>query len=216
MKTKRRRRYKKKKYDLFLISKIALICYLAIFGVGYITSDTSAYYSSQSEISQIITAGIWEVTDNACGQLDGEDEEGTSGKDGTSDVEDETECGEKEELPKETDEKDIIGDIACNGDSSKKDCKGIDEPKEEKEIDKVTEKAETIEQKTDTPNELEENSEAEKENENKTPPNEQPNSPDEDQKQPDSNNESESDSQEKDEALVTEENSKKEGDTNEI
>ncbi|MER2071628.1 MAG: SipW-dependent-type signal peptide-containing protein [Psychrobacillus sp.] len=73
MRSKRRRRYKKKKYDLFLISKIALICYLAIFGIGYMSSDTSAYFSSQSEISQTITAGIWEVPKeivNGCGKED--------------------------------------------------------------------------------------------------------------------------------------------------
>ena len=71
MKSKRRRRYKKKKYDLFLSLKIALICYLAIFGISYMSSDTSAYFSSQSEVSQTITAGIWEVPVvlmNQCGE----------------------------------------------------------------------------------------------------------------------------------------------------
>ncbi|SDM37962.1 TasA anchoring/assembly protein [Psychrobacillus sp. OK028] len=237
MKTKRRRRCKKKKYDLFLISKITLICYLAIFGVGYLTSDTSAYYTSQSEVSQTITAGIWEITDSSCVEQlnkDGEDEVGTSteesSNDGISDGANETDCVDTEDSSKKTDEKEIVGEIACKGEDNnsvapnkkdKKDCKGIDEPKEEKEIDKDTENVETIEPKDEATNELEEgNSDAEKESENKTTQNDQPNSTDEIQKQPDSIDEPNNDSQEKnavkDEAPVNEENSKSEGDTNEI
>ena len=71
MKSRPRRRYKKRKHDLILYLKIALICYLTIFGVGYISSDTSAYLSSKSEFSNTMTAGIWEVPEvlvNACGE----------------------------------------------------------------------------------------------------------------------------------------------------
>ena len=42
---------------------MALICYLAIFGVSYMTSGTSAYFSNQSEVPQMITAGTWEDSD---------------------------------------------------------------------------------------------------------------------------------------------------------
>lgn len=71
MKSRPKRRYKKRKHDLILYLKIALICYLTIFGVGYISSDTSAYLSSKSEFSNTMTAGIWEVPEvlvNACGE----------------------------------------------------------------------------------------------------------------------------------------------------
>ena len=71
MKSRPRGRYKKRKHDLILYLKIALIFYLTIFGVGYMSSDTSAYLSSQSEFSETVTAGIWEdpeVLINACGE----------------------------------------------------------------------------------------------------------------------------------------------------
>ncbi|MEO4054507.1 hypothetical protein [Solibacillus sp. CAU 1738] len=71
LKPRPRRRYKKKKHDLILYLKIALICYLTIFGVGYMSSDTSAYLSSQVEFSETITAGEWVVPGipvNACGE----------------------------------------------------------------------------------------------------------------------------------------------------
>lgn len=135
MKSKRRRRYKKKKYDLFLISKIALICYLAIFGVGYMSSNTTAYYSSQSEVSQIITAGTWEVPEvliNGCGEEDTidevsneainvlpEDKEGNpieeSEKDVISSSENKIDCGDKEDASSETGEKDAAEELVCEG-----------------------------------------------------------------------------------------------------
>lgn len=71
LKPRPRGRYKKKKHDLILYLKIALICYLTIFGVGYMSSDTSAYLSSQVEFSETITAGEWVVPGilvNACGE----------------------------------------------------------------------------------------------------------------------------------------------------
>lgn len=187
MKSKPRRRYKKKKYDLFLVFKIALICYLAIFGVGYMSSDTSAYFSNQSEVSQTITAGTWE--DPQCGEDDG------NSKDAISNGENETECEDVDDKSQVIDE-DLTGEIACEGKdgslvgenkkdaaSSKKDiadCKSIDEPKIEKEIDKATENVETIEQ----------NKEAEKETKNEagavdSKEDEQPKSNEESQKQPD-------------------------------
>lgn len=133
MKSKRRRRYKKKKYDLFLISKIALICYLAIFGVGYMTSDTSAYFSSQSEISQTITAGFWEVPQvlvNGCGEESPIDEVSSEGTE--YNIEDETsiEIGN-----------DVLPGEEINIDSEDKDINPIEEsekdgiPSGENEID---------------------------------------------------------------------------------
>jgi len=68
LKNKRRRRYKKKKVDLILILKIATIFYLTIFGVNYVSSDTAAYHNSQSEVTQIITAGVWEEANNKCSE----------------------------------------------------------------------------------------------------------------------------------------------------
>ncbi len=68
-----RGRYKKKKRDLILYLKITLICYLAIFGVAYMSTDTSANFSSQSVITGTITADIWEVPEVpaiACGMED--------------------------------------------------------------------------------------------------------------------------------------------------
>lgn len=68
-----RGRYKKKKRDLLLYLKITLICYLAIFGVAYMSSDTSANFSSQSVLTGAITADIWEVPEIpaiACGMED--------------------------------------------------------------------------------------------------------------------------------------------------
>ncbi|MFL0583685.1 hypothetical protein ACH0B6_13975 [Solibacillus silvestris] len=68
-----RGRYKKKKRDLILYLKVTLICYLAIFGVAYMSSDTSANFSSQSVITGTITADIWEIPEIpviACGMED--------------------------------------------------------------------------------------------------------------------------------------------------
>lgn len=131
MKNKRRRRYKKKKYDFFLISKIALIGYLAIFGVGYMSSDTSAYLSSQSEISQTITAGFWENPKvlNGCGEEYTIDEVtgekiivDSKGKDGNpieeseevvlSSSENGADCEDKEADSKETD---ATEELVCKG-----------------------------------------------------------------------------------------------------
>ncbi|QUW21202.1 hypothetical protein JSQ81_15510 [Sporosarcina sp. Marseille-Q4063] len=95
----RRRRYKKKeKHGLFLAIKLALICYLAIFGISYMTSNTSAYYSSQASISEIITADTWEDPDenNQCGE---ENEEATASGDEIN-----ADCVDKDE-PKVEEEK---------------------------------------------------------------------------------------------------------------
>ncbi|MFC5604736.1 hypothetical protein [Sporosarcina koreensis] len=62
----RRRRYKKNYEGLFLSIKIACICYLTIFGTSYMSSGTSAFFSSQNTVSSTITAGIW----NYCGEED--------------------------------------------------------------------------------------------------------------------------------------------------
>lgn len=43
-----------------MIAKIALVGYLLIFTASYITSNTTAYYSSQQTVSQLIAAGEWE------------------------------------------------------------------------------------------------------------------------------------------------------------
>ncbi|MBO0588885.1 SipW-dependent-type signal peptide-containing protein [Sporosarcina sp. E16_8] len=68
MKSKRRRKPRKKNYGLLLPLKLALVCYLAIFGVGYLTSNTSAYLTSQAEISQTITADVSAILMNQCGE----------------------------------------------------------------------------------------------------------------------------------------------------
>lgn len=131
MKSKRRRRYKKKKYDFFLISKIALICYLAIFGVGYMSSNTTAYYSSQSEVSETITAGTWEVPEviNGCGEeytidevtgekiiVDHKGKDGNPIEESKEDVlpssENEIDCEDKKAVPTETDATD---ELVCKG-----------------------------------------------------------------------------------------------------
>lgn len=214
MKNKRRRRYKKKKYDLYLISKIALICYLAIFGVGYMSSDTSAYLSSQSEVSEVITASIWEVPEvlNGCGDVSNEDTDSNSEdkagdsnvetgndtlpgeeitvdhedkdinpieesvKDGISSGEIEIDCEATIDTPKETDKKDVIGEIECVGKNDSLVGENVADSKEEVKPDcenkpnvengknKVTKDVKTIEPII-KPNELE--NVEEKENEDK-------------------------------------------------
>ena len=133
MKSKRRRRYKKKKHDLLLYSKIALICYLSIFGISYMSSDTSAYFTNQSEFSQIITVGKWEVPDvlvDGCGKeytidevsneetndvLEDKDDNAIeeSEKDVIPSGEKEMDCGDKEGASMEIDEKDPAGEVEC-------------------------------------------------------------------------------------------------------
>jgi len=122
LRKKRRRRYNKKQYDLFLILKIALSCYLVIFGVGYMTSSTSAYLSNQSEASQMITAGIWEVPVlmNQCGEEIENVKESDNGItfDGV----------DKDDMPKAENEKDAASVEEIKVDGGDKD----DTPKEEK------------------------------------------------------------------------------------
>ena len=91
--------YKKSK-GLFIVFKMALICYLVIFGISYITSDTSANFSNQSEVSQTITAGVWENPVNQCGE---ENEE-----DAVSGDEINVDCGNEEE--EEEEEESMIED----------------------------------------------------------------------------------------------------------
>ncbi|MEK3952553.1 SipW-dependent-type signal peptide-containing protein [Psychrobacillus sp. FSL K6-1464] len=185
MKSKRRRRYKRKKYDFILISKIALICYLAIFGLGYLTSDTSAYLSSQSEVSQTITAGIWEVPEilvNACGEEYTIDEvtgdeilvnPKDSDENPTEANEDDLDCEAKDEIPEEIIDLDPAEELLCeskdgtiigdenDGDSAssekvKADCENKDDKSnEEIDKDKVVEDVETIEPINEKQNELE-------------------------------------------------------------
>ena len=197
MKSKRRRRYKKKKYDFILISKILLICYLTIFGLGYLTSDTSAYFSSQSEVSQTITAGIWEVPEvlvNACGEeytideVTGE-EVLVNPKDNDENPseanEDELDCEVKDEIPEEINDLDPAEELLCeskdgtiigenDGDSAsseivKADCENKDDKSnEEIDKDKVVEDVETVEPINEKQNEIENgNNEENKENTNK-------------------------------------------------
>ncbi|MGB3101537.1 MAG: hypothetical protein WBB56_06485, partial [Psychrobacillus psychrotolerans] len=97
------------------------------------SSDTSAYLSSQSEVSQTITAGIWEdplVLDNTCGEEDTIDEVPSeqiidaqedkddnpteeSEKADISSGELEVDCEDKDDVSKEKDEKDSIVEIDC-------------------------------------------------------------------------------------------------------
>ena len=98
MKSKRRRRYKKKKPNILLRLKIALIFYVAIFGVGYMSSDTTAYLSSQSEVSQTITAE-WEVPVVSTPGLD-------SCGDADSSEESMVDCEDIDDMPVEGEEKD--------------------------------------------------------------------------------------------------------------
>ncbi|MFD1928589.1 hypothetical protein ACFSFY_11165 [Sporosarcina siberiensis] len=70
MRGKRRRRYKKNNRIIIFNLKIALICYTTIFGVSFMSNETSAFLSSQTEISQGITAGVWVVPElDECGEI---------------------------------------------------------------------------------------------------------------------------------------------------
>lgn len=188
MKSKRRRRYKKKKYDFILISKIALICYLAIFGLGYLTSDTSAFFSSQSEVSETITAGIWEVPEvlvNACGEeytideVTGEEilvNPKENDENQTEANEDELDCEAKNDIPEEIvcegEDGSQVGD-ATSSDKVNADCENKDDvTNEEIDKDKVLEDVEPVEPvepvNDEKQNELENgNNEENKENTNK-------------------------------------------------
>lgn len=188
MKSKRRRRYKKKKYDFILISKIALICYLAIFGLSYLTSDTSAYFSSQSEVSETITAGIWEVPEvlvNACGEeytideVTGEEilvNPKENDENPTEANEDELDCEAKEDIPEEIvcegEDGSQVGD-ATSSDKVNADCENKDDVTNE-EIDKDkeledVEPVEPVEPINENQNEIEDGkNEENKDNTNKT------------------------------------------------
>jgi len=193
LKSKRRRRYKKKKYDFILISKIALICYLAIFGLGYLTSDTSAFFSSQSEVSETITAGIWEVPEvlvNACGEeytideVTGEEilvNPKENDENPTEANEDELDCEAKDDIPEEIvcegEDGSQVGD-ATSSDKVDADCENkddvtneeIDKDKELEDVEPV-EPLEPVEPVNEKQNEVENgNNEENKENTNNEDP----------------------------------------------
>lgn len=133
MKPRQRGRYKKKKRDLILYLKITLIFYLAFFGVAYMSSDTSAYLSSRSVITETITAGIWEVPEvltNACGMDDltdkvsgeesepnAEDEANHSQEETVEDTiiseEKEVDCGEQSDASEGKAETDVSDELDC-------------------------------------------------------------------------------------------------------
>lgn len=60
MRRKRKRRILKKRHQgLFMSLKLAIIGYLVIFSVSYMSTGTSAYLSSQAVVSDMIIAGVW-------------------------------------------------------------------------------------------------------------------------------------------------------------
>ncbi|MDY0393892.1 amyloid fiber anchoring/assembly protein TapA [Virgibacillus halophilus] len=65
LRKKRIRTFREKNRVMLLLLKCIVVCYVAVFGVSYITSDTSAYYSKQTKVSQKITAGTWEEADES-------------------------------------------------------------------------------------------------------------------------------------------------------
>lgn len=91
------------------------------------TSNTTAFYSSQSEVSQIITAGIWEVPEvfiNGCGEeytidevtgekilVDHESKDGNPIEERGNEID----CVAKEDTPEKTDEKDPTAELVCAG-----------------------------------------------------------------------------------------------------
>lgn len=101
MRKKRRRRYQQKQHNLFLITKIALIFYLTIFGIGYMSSETSAYLSSQSGVSQMITAGVWE--EESVGECDKDIDENVLLDDGIN-----VDCEDEDNEVEEENEQDNI------------------------------------------------------------------------------------------------------------
>ncbi|ETI68436.1 amyloid fiber anchoring/assembly protein TapA [Neobacillus vireti] len=56
----RLKRLGKKDKKIKLASQILAIWYLLLFTVGYLSSDTGAYFNSSSQISGAITAGTWQ------------------------------------------------------------------------------------------------------------------------------------------------------------
>lgn len=58
------RSYRKKYGPLLIGIKTMVICYLVLFSVSYLTSDTVAYFNDPKQVSNIlITAGVWEDED---------------------------------------------------------------------------------------------------------------------------------------------------------
>jgi len=74
---------------------------VTLFGISYISSETSAHLSSQSEVSQLITAGIWvipvELTPVPPDQCDGESKVEPNDKKAVSNEEIQVDCGDKAE-----------------------------------------------------------------------------------------------------------------------
>jgi YqxM protein len=151
----RRRRYKKmEKHGLFLSIKMALICYLAIFGISYMTSDTSAFYSDQSKVSQVITAGIWEDPEEAeCGDedavSDNEINVDCENEEDELNVEDEKETEPENKEPTESEDKsnetENEKEVEVDSDA------GIVEPQNPEEDDESVEESKEEKPKDDAP-----------------------------------------------------------------
>lgn len=61
MRSKRVKKFRSRNRPLEIVIKVALICYVVIFSVSYLTSGTSAYFSSHQQVNPVITAGDWET-----------------------------------------------------------------------------------------------------------------------------------------------------------
>lgn len=63
MRSTRIRKFRVRNRPLFIIVKTAIVCYLIMFSASYLTSDTSANFTSQQEVNHMITASDWEIED---------------------------------------------------------------------------------------------------------------------------------------------------------
>ena len=139
MEIKQMRTFKDKRHRFSLTLKIALICFVTMFGINYMSSDTSAYLSSQSEVTQIITAGIWEIpvdpAPDVLGQCDEESKVEPEDKDQKSNLENDKEAVASEEIQVDCDD--------IDGEPKVEDEKATDQENEEKK------ELENVEDKTD-------------------------------------------------------------------
>ena len=158
--------------------KLALICYLVIFSASYISTGTSAYYSSQSVVFDTITAGIWEETvKNACGEgVSNDNQIGTTQKSTiNTDLSDEKNDADCEEIDvedldcKNLDKisEEVNGDDGEASDDINEDCESIDDQFEEvSDIDEVVEDEQATNQESTEENDgnIEVNLDGEQEN----------------------------------------------------
>lgn len=60
IRSSRLHKFKRKNIKLFIFIKVIAVWYIVIFTGSYLSSNTSAYFSSTSEVNGVLQAGTWE------------------------------------------------------------------------------------------------------------------------------------------------------------